>query len=248
MEKIGTYTFVAEPYLTDFRGKATLPMIGNYLIHAASAHAASRGFGFSDMSEQHTAWVLSRLAVEMQEYPAAGDKIVVNTWIDEVARLFTSRCFELCDEQGNVYGFARSIWAAIDKASRRPTVLDEARLRAYLSDRPCPIDRPGKILAAESESHTDGCLCSPVSYTVKYSDLDINGHLNSIKYIEHLLDLFGKEKFENQDIQRLEIAYQAEGRYGMDLSLYKKEISEDRFALAICHDGKSISRAMVVWK
>ena len=241
MEKIGTYTFVAEPYLTDFRGKATLPMIGNYLIHAASAHAASRGFGFSDMSEQHTAWVLSRLAVEMQEYPAAGDKIVVNTWIDEVARLFTSRCFELCDEQGNVYGFARSIWAAIDKATRRPTFLDEARLGVYLSDRPCPIDRPGKIPTIEQD-------IPPVNYTVKYSDLDINGHLNSIKYIEHLLDLFGKEKFESQDIKRLEIAYQAEGKYGMELSLYKKEISEGRFALSICHEGKSISRAMAVWK
>lgn len=84
----------------DFRGRVTLPMIGNYLIHAASSHAGERGFGFNDMSERHTAWVLSRLAIEMKEYPTAFDKINLYTWIDEVGRLFTSRCFELADENG----------------------------------------------------------------------------------------------------------------------------------------------------
>ena len=114
MEKVGLFHFVAEPYLMDFRGRVTLPMIGNYLIHAASSHAGERGFGFNDMSERHTAWVLSRLAIEMKEYPTAFDKINLYTWIDEVGRLFTSRCFELADENGKTFGFARSIWAAID--------------------------------------------------------------------------------------------------------------------------------------
>ena len=54
MEKVGLFHFVAEPYLMDFRGRVTLPMIGNYLIHAASSHAGERGFGFNDMSERHT--------------------------------------------------------------------------------------------------------------------------------------------------------------------------------------------------
>lgn len=111
MEKVGLFHFVAEPYLMDFRGRVTLPMIGNYLIHAASSHAGERGFGFNDMSERHTAWVLSRLAIEMKEYPTAFDKINLYTWIDEVGRLFTSRCFELADENGKTFGFARSIWA-----------------------------------------------------------------------------------------------------------------------------------------
>ena len=89
-------------------------MIGNYLIHVASSHAAERGFGFNDMSERHTAWVLSRLAIEMIEYPAMSEPITLYTWVDEVGRLFTSRCFELVDGNGKTFGYARSIWAAID--------------------------------------------------------------------------------------------------------------------------------------
>lgn len=177
--KVGEFHFVTEPYLLDFRGRVTIPMIGNYLIHVASAHAAERGFGFNDMSERHTAWVLSRLAIEMIEYPAMSEPITLYTWVDEVGRLFTSRCFELVDAGGKTFGYARSIWAAIDVETRRPTLLDVAGLSAYVTDRPCPIEKPEKIAAVEQD--TEG-----FPYIIKYSDLDINGHLNSIKYMEHL--------------------------------------------------------------
>ena len=141
MEKVGLFHFVAEPYLMDFRGRVTLPMIGNYLIHAASSHAGERGFGFNDMSERHTAWVLSRLAIEMKEYPTAFDKINLYTWIDEVGRLFTSRCFELADENGKTFGFARSIWAAIDVETRRP--VSYTHRRASVPDREAGQDHAG---------------------------------------------------------------------------------------------------------
>ena len=196
MEKVGLFHFVAEPYLMDFRGRVTLPMIGNYLIHAASSHAGERGFGFNDMSERHTAWVLSRLAIEMKEYPTAFDKINLYTWIDEVGRLFTSRCFELADENGKTFGFARSIWAAIDVETRRPTLLDIEALGKYIDERPCPIEKPGKIMPAENKAEG-------IPYSIKYSDLDINGHFNSVKYIEHLLDLFDIDQFKTREIGRL---------------------------------------------
>ena len=99
------------------------------------------------------------------------------------------------DGNGKTFGYARSIWAAIDVETRRPTLLDIARLSAYVTDRPCPIEKPGKIAAVENE--TEG-----VPYFIKYSDLDINGHLNSIKYMEHLLDLFDLDLFKTKDIKR----------------------------------------------
>lgn len=241
MNKIGEFHFVTEEYLLDFRGRVTIPMIGNYLIHAASNHAASRGFGFNDMTVKHTAWVLSRLAIDIFEYPERSQKITVYTWIDEVGRLFTSRCFELADENGKSIGFARSIWAAIDMETRRPTPLDIESLSVYLSDRPCPIERPGKILPVEGKTEA-------LAYQIKYSDIDINGHLNSIKYMEHLLDLFDLELLRKNEISRFEIAYLSEGKYGMPLTLHKSEAEANKYNMAICHESKAICRAAVTWK
>jgi acyl-ACP thioesterase len=239
-EKIGTYHFVTEQYLLDFRGRVTIPMIGNYLMHAASNHAAQRGFGFSEMTEKHTAWVLSRLAIEINRYPEMSEPVTLYTWIDEVGRLFTSRSFELTDHTGASVAYACSTWAAIDMQTRRPVPLDEEALSAYIADRKCPIEKPGKIATIDMEGEG-------VSYRVKYSDLDINGHFNSIKYMEHLLDLFDLELFREKEVKRFEISYLSEGRYGMPLMLFKKETEPGRYILSICHEEKAICRAVAVF-
>jgi acyl-ACP thioesterase len=240
LEKIGKYQFITESYLLDFRGRVTIPMIGNYLLHAASNHASLRGFGFSDMTEKHAAWVLSRLAIEIKRYPELSEPVALYTWIDEVGRISTSRCFELVDDAGLPVGYARSIWAAIDMQTRRPAPLEVEALSAYIADKTCPIEKPGKISPVENE--TEG-----VPYQVKYSDLDINGHFNSIKYMEHLLDLFDLDLFILKEVKRFEIAYLSEGKYGMPLTLHKKKTAADRYGMAICHEGKAICRAVADW-
>lgn len=244
MEKIGTFHFTTESYLLDFQGKVTIPMIGNYLLHVAGEHAGSRGFGFDYMQQHNCTWVLSRLAIEMSDYPKMSQPITVRTWVEDAARFFTNRCFEILDKNGKPIGYARSIWAAIDVETRKPidlSVLGE--LKNYTIEAPCPIDKPGKILPAEDNGAV-GEL-----YTVRYSDLDINGHLNSIKYMEHLLNLFGIDMYKEKEIRRFEIAYQAEGKYGMKLSLYKKETALNNYVTSICdEEGKVICRARITWR
>jgi acyl-ACP thioesterase len=241
MDKIGKYHFVTESYLADFRGRIALPMIGNFLLHAASSHAGSRGFGFSEMSEKHTAWVLSRMAIEVSEYPSGTDEITVYTWIDEASRLFTSRCFEVAGSKGKSVAYARSVWAAIDLETRRPIPLDLEALSVYMDDRPCPIERAGKIPPIENTTEGE-------PYRIKYSDLDINAHFNSIKYIEHFLDMFDLSYFEQKEVNRMEINYLSEGKYGMPLTFHKAEAGKDQYHTAICHEGKAICRAAVKWK
>ncbi|MDH6303579.1 medium-chain acyl-[acyl-carrier-protein] hydrolase [Parabacteroides sp. PF5-5] len=238
--KLGEFPFVTESYLLDFRGQLTIPMIGTYLLHAASIHAAQRGFGFADMNNRRTAWVLSRLAIEMYRYPGMSEHITLYTWIEDVGRLFTSRCFELVDASGVPLGYARSIWAAIDVDSRKPTPLDVEALSEYITQRDCPIEKPGKIQAVEQE--TGG-----VPYRVRYSDLDVNGHLNSIKYMEHMLDLFSLDMYDQKNIRRFEISYLSEGRYDMDLQLFMAETSTNKYSMAMCHEDKAICRAAALW-
>jgi acyl-ACP thioesterase len=240
-EKTGKYHFKTESYLLDFRGHVTIPMIGNYLLHAASHHASQRGFGYSDMTERHTAWVLSRMVIEIKRYPTMSEPVTLYTWIDEVGRFVTSRCFELNDEAGETIGYARSIWAAIDVKTRRPTLLDEEALNVYRIERDCPIEKPGRIAAIEDE--VEG-----TPYRIKYSDLDINGHFNSIKYMEHLLDLFELDLFRRKEVRRFEIAYLSEGWYDMPLTLHRKETDPDCYHLAICTEKRAICRAIVTWE
>jgi len=119
--------------------------------------------------------------------------------------------------------------------------LEEEALRVYLDDRPCPISRPNKIPPVENAAEGR-------AYIIKYSDLDVNGHFNSIKYMEHLLDMFDISMFREQEIRRFEIAYMAEGMYGMPLTLHKADAGNNRYNMAICHEGKALCRAAAVWE
>ena len=55
-----------------------------------------------------------------------------------------------------------------------------------------------------------------------YNDVDINGHINSVKYIEHILDLWPIDWYRTHRIRRFEIAYVAEAHAGDQLSFYKE--------------------------
>jgi acyl-ACP thioesterase len=60
-----------------------------------------------------------------------------------------------------------------------------------------------------------------------YHDVDINGHVNSVKYIEHVLDLWPLEWYREHQIRRFEIAYVAEAHAGDQLSFYREKADEN---------------------
>ena len=243
-DKIGIYNFVAEPFHVDFTGKLTLGVLGNHLLNCAGFHASDRGFGIAELNENHYTWVLSRLAIELEDMPRQYEDFSIHTWIENVYRLFTDRNFALVNKEGKTIGYARSVWAMISMETRKPAdlfTLHGESLNLYASDRECPIAKPGRIKVTQD---------SPVvEYLTKYSDIDINGHVNSIKYIEHILDLFPIEIFKEKQIKRFEMAYVAESYYGDTLSFYLQEIGENEFDIEVKKNNQDVVvRSKVIFK
>ena len=79
-----------------------------------------------------------------------------------------------------------------------------------------------------------------------YNDVDINGHINSVKYIEHILDLWNLDWYKEHRIQRFEIAYVAEAHAGDKLSFYREETGDGEYCVRIIRtDGTECCRAKV---
>lgn len=201
MDPIGTYDYTTEAYSLDFMGRLPLPTLGNYLLDAATRHAEERGAGYTVMEGRGTAWVLSRLAIEVIDTEGLTAPIRVSTWAEAVERIFIKRCFEVTSAAtGKPLAYARSIWAAIDKNTRRPTSLVGAWAdRMMVPDRHCPVEIAGRIAAAEEAPDNE-----PTTRVVRYSDLDINGHLNSIRHMEAMLDGFDLETYRTMRVQHFE--------------------------------------------
>lgn len=95
----------------------------------------------------------------------------------------------------------------------------------YVCDEPCPIEKPSRIKVSSKEP--------AAILEAKYSDIDINGHVNSIRYIEHILDLFPIEMYKEKRIRRFEMAYVAESYYSDELSFYLDDIGDGTYAVEV---------------
>ncbi len=230
LDKTGSYDFLTEPFHCDFSHRIFLGVLGNHLLNAADFHSNERGYGMDYLNTVHRTWVLSRFVMELDEMPRAYDRITVETWVDSVMRFFTSRNFSILNAEGKPYGYGKSVWAMIDTETRQPVDILKVRdglITQYIEkEKQCPIEPFVRVKMAKDAP------CARVVDTM-YSDVDVNGHINSVKYIEHILNLWGLDWYRSHRLQRLDIAYIAESHYGDKLHIYVDETEENVFGVSV---------------
>lgn len=244
LDKIGNYQFVAEPFHVDFTGHLTIGVLGNHLLNVAGFHAHDRGFGIDHLNEENYTWVLSRLAIEMTDLPYQYEPFSIQTWVENVYRLFTDRNFAVLNKDGKPVAYARSVWAMINMETRKPIdlmAMHNGDITGYICDKDCPIEKPSRIKVTSKE---------PVAeMPVRYSDMDINGHVNSIRYMEHILDLFPIDTFKEKRLHRFEMAYVAETMAGDSLAYYVDKVDEGHFDVEVKKNAaETVCRSKVIFK
>lgn len=242
LSKVGRYEFLTEPFHCDFDSRLFMGHLGNHLLNAADFHSNDRGYGMNYLMPRHRTWVLSRLAIEMTEMPKSYDKFFVETWVENAMRYFTARDFKI-GAGDKVYGYGKSVWAMIDTESRQPVdifSIHDGLISEYIdANKECPI-------AASSRVKMTGEAKFVRSIDTYYSDVDVNGHINSVKYIEHILDLFDLDYYKTHFLKRLEIAYVAESHQGDRLDFYMEPMGEDEYCIKVTKVSKNSEKNIEV--
>lgn len=231
LPKIGSYEFLCEPFHCDFSKSLFIGFLGNHMLNTADYHSNDRDFGMHYLAPLHKTWVLSRLAIEVVEMPQAYDRFTIDTWVESAMRYFTNRNFLVCaKEDGRELAYGKSIWAMIDTETRQPQNILEVRdgeIATYIEkDKQSPIGSLSRVKMSK-----DAEKCYEVKAT--YSDTDYNGHVNSIKYIDHILDIYPLEFYKEHAIKRLDIAYVAESYCGDTLSFYREEDADGGIMISV---------------
>ncbi len=200
----------------DFTKRLKIPCLFSFLLETASRNAYENNFGIQQMQKFNRSWVLSRIAVEMNKYPMQDETFSVETWVESVNRIVTARHFCVRNAADEIIGSATSTWAMIDMNTRHAVNLTDD-FTPYLVDKPSLCAGVRKLPSLEGEP-----CCEHV---VKYSDIDLNRHTNSAKYIEWLLDSIERpsEFFAKNQNSRFELIYAHEALLGETLQIYKQE-------------------------
>ncbi|MBT5991756.1 MAG: hypothetical protein HN921_12985 [Bacteroidetes bacterium] len=225
---------------TDFQAKMTIKSISDMLMELAWLHAGELGFGFEDLETQSYLWVLSRLKIDIINYPKWRENIKAKTWPVDIQKLFANRHFNVKNEKEEIIINAGSNWLIIDNASRRPVRPEKVFHERVVWTNEKAVSEIDKI---------DVSACDEMLYSkkVKYSDLDFNKHVINSKYIEMTMDALSESMLMAQTVSSFQINFIAEGRMGDELQLYSNK-TNDTFKILRLADQKEVVHVRIDWK
>lgn len=239
-EKLFSKTFSLKPGESNGQQEMPLSLLAGRIIEVASLHAESWDVGYTTLIKNRMAWVLSRLTIEMSRYPAIYENYTLQTWIESYNHRFSARNFAVLDGDGHVCGYARTIWVVLNLDTRRSADMSTLNnLHDRVLEKPCPIE-PASHFHVNAETRQ-------LSYPVRYSDIDLNRHVNSMRYIEHILDLYPFEWYDENRISRFEIAFAQEARPGIEIDVYGEKKEEYDHCIELRHEADCLCRSRIVF-
>jgi acyl-ACP thioesterase len=225
----------------DFKGRWKPENIFLTMQDVAGKHAEKLGAGYEDLKEKGITWVLVRASLKMEKYPDAYTPVKITTWPEPEKRLLFPRFFMFQDGSGNLLGTASTLWALMD-IENRTLVVPAAKGIAVQTpaEPPLKLELPSKVRLPEGEI-TESTACP------KYSDLDINNHVNNSRYIDWFTDQIPLEIHARGFLSEISVSYSKEIRNG---STVKLEFSKngEQFRLAGKEGDQVCFMVNATWK
>lgn len=238
----GYYNYTVEARDTDSSDRATYVALCDYIIRVAGDDADIRGFGVRKLNNAHWSWVLSRMCVEFTRRPRQGEHLIVRNWLSDVNRIMATRNMEIRDSENRLLTAAVTQWAMIDLDKRCAVdVTQSFDYSTVIEPDPCPIEKPRRIRTATSDTSFTRKVC--------YSDLDFNGHVGSVKYLQWMLDMVPVEFITERGLARLDINYHHEAVIGQQLLIgYQQSEDSSTFEITSADDNRNVCKAVLQWK
>lgn len=220
-------------YLTDREGALTVSGFMDMAQEIAYWAADGLGFGYDSLHVHHTAWVLSRMHIQFLRPTHWRDTVRLYTWHKGASGLFYLRDFDLQDNEGNHIVRATSSWVVINEETRhfvRPEEL--AGLLEQKEKLEDSIEEPAPKIQMPKDAQPAG------AHTVSYSDIDILGHTNNVRYMVWAMDHIPAEDALKQPVRDVFINFNRETTLGQTVSLTRLREGNSWFVEGKV-DGKS---------
>lgn len=173
-----------------------------FLQDAATSHSSIIGMGRDVIiSKCNAVWILARLWYKLNKPICGFETVEIKTWNRGLKGAMWYRDFTL-SVNGEEVGQASTVWVLADIDThriKRPTGLENINAESALTIPEYEVAL-GKISSPEK-------LTESFTKKIRYSDLDINVHLNNTKYADICCDAIHYEKTKNSFLSQLQINY-----------------------------------------
>ena len=216
----------------DGRGICKASALLNHLQIAAALAAEDGGFGREALVERYGAfWMLARSWFRLERPLRWEDEITIRTWHRGGKSAIMYRDYDIFVD-GELVGESVSGWVLASVQTRKLLRLgDVAELAGTGGGELCKTMTLAKL-------HHPAQLEEVERRRMRYSDTDINGHVNNIRYADFACDAVEAECMaEDTFLSEMQIGYLAECRPGQPLTLQVGGQGDGRYVRGVDEGG-----------
>jgi medium-chain acyl-[acyl-carrier-protein] hydrolase len=234
---------IIESFDVDILGRLRPQTLFAYLLNSAWNHAKGTVYGYKELSDRNLMWVLIKMRLIIKRQPKWGDQVAIETWGKRIERLYALRDFAVRSASGEKMISATSSWMLLDKTSGRPRRFHQntdgfpwqpERDEIETSLQKVPELQRGKQIA---------------HFRVQFSDIDVNRHVNSTKYLQWMLDSHSQEHLEEAELKAVELSFLAEALPNDEVAVLSESKGDGELCSVIrVSDNKELCRAQFEWR
>ena len=214
-----------------------------YLLNAAWKHTRGTHYGHDEMSRRNLMWMLIGVKILIHRLPRWGEPITIETWGKNIVKFYALRDFAVTSEAREKLVSATSSWMILDRNRGRPQRLD-----------PKSDTFPWQTQREELETNLDKLPelnggNEMARFGVHFSDIDVNRHVNSTKYIQWIIDSHSYEYLEATQVRSIELRFLSEAVSNDEVAVISEATADHEMcSVRRIGDGKELCRARLEWR
>ena len=212
MHPIYVKEFEISPVAVDQFGRLNTSRILAFLQEVAGDHSAILGTDQKALTDKNLFWAVIRHRVQITRLPGSGEKLRIETWPMPTTRTAYPRSTIAYDENGEECFRSISLWILMDAESRAMVLPGKSGVEVTGLLRGCELQAPSSLIPKD--------MSSIQTRTVRYTDLDFNGHMNNCRYPDWVDDLLPAAFHAQHEIREFTLCYMSEVRENERVNLH----------------------------
>ncbi len=212
MEPIYRKQFTLYSNDCDCFGRAKPSVLLGILQEVAGAQCASLSMSWEEMAEKKLFWAITRQHLQITRLPKIYETITIETWPMPASRVAYPRSTIAYDETGQELFRSIALWVLMDLQSRAMVLPGKSGILVPGHIRGFELPSPKSL----SPKH----LNAVTSRTVRFGELDRNGHMNNSKYMDWVMDLLPGSFHQSHPLTEFTVCYLSENREGDRVELH----------------------------
>lgn len=215
--------YLVHYYEIDRRRRLTLPALMHYFEDIATLHSEALGLTLERYFGTGRLFLLLKWDIAVRSLPVFNETVRLSTRPTAFRRFLANREYAVFGKNGAALAQARSVWAFTDIRLKKPVRVPEEIVAAFGVP-------PESATSFDPLEDLPGIASGSTSRPIRVgpADLDNNGHVNNVRYVEWALWSLPPAFLLDNEPSRVQVHYKKELLPGEEADLFSEIAGADR--------------------